>query len=169
MILHPNWDYVADRVMGGVSTGTLCHEVVQGRPAAVLRGQVSLDNNGGFVQMASDLHADGTAVDASAFDGVAIDVCGNDEVYDLRLRTDQLTRPWQSFRAEFRASRDWQTVHVPFASLQAHKTDAMFNRACVRRIGVLAIGRVFTAEVAVANLRLYRTAESQIGENQPNA
>ena len=59
------WEYVADRVMGGVSAGQMTQEMVQGRMATRLCGDVSLENNGGFVQIASDL----PDMDASGWDG----------------------------------------------------------------------------------------------------
>ena len=73
------WQLVTDRVMGGVSDGTLVRETVSGRPALRMRGDVSLENNGGFVQMALDLAPDGAGVDASAWSGIELDVIGNDE------------------------------------------------------------------------------------------
>lgn len=152
--LTPDWEYVADRVMGGVSTGQITSD--PGTPGAVrLTGRVSLENNGGFVQMAFDLQKDGGAFDASAFTGVEIEVKGNAEQYDLRLRTDQLTRPWQSFRTDFTAPAAWTTLRIPFSDFQSHKTDATFDPARLRRIGVLAIGRVFDADVSVARIALY--------------
>lgn len=156
MELYPNWEYVADVVMGGLSRGGRTTEVFCGRNADVLRGDVSLDNNGGFVQIACDLCADGTMFDASGWTGLELDVCGNGEHYDIRLRTDQLTRPWQSFRAEFVASGDWQSIRLPFDDFVPHRTDAAFDPARLKRIGLLAIGRAFRAEVAIAGLRLYR-------------
>tara|TARA_R110002124_G_scaffold213874_4_gene379909 strand:- start:455 stop:619 length:165 start_codon:yes stop_codon:yes gene_type:complete len=54
---------------------------------------VSRDNSGGFVQIAFDLVPGGGPFDASPWDGIALDVHGNTEPYDLRLRTDQVTRP----------------------------------------------------------------------------
>ncbi|MBZ8118619.1 CIA30 family protein [Roseovarius sp. LXJ103] len=154
MDLTPDWEYVADRVMGGVSTGGMAVETVKGRSAARLTGQVSLDNNGGFVQMAFDL-ADGASMDASPYAGIEIETCGNGETYDLRLRTDRLTRPWQSFRAEFLAPPEWQVIRIPFVHFAAHRTEAVFDPAGLRRIGVLAIGRVFEADVAIARIALY--------------
>ena len=151
MDLSPTWEYVADAVMGGVSQGRLTLETVDGRDAARLTGTVSLDNNGGFLQMAFD-----AAADMSGWTGVEIDVAGNDETYDLRVRTDQLTRPWQSFRTSFTAQREWTSVRIPFADLTPHRTDATFDPRRVRRIGILAIGRVFDADVAVSGVRLYR-------------
>ena len=154
MEISPNWEYVADTVMGGVSSGQAKRETVQGRDAMRLTGDVSLDNNGGFVQMAFDL-AGGDVVDASGFAGIELDVFGNSKEYDLRLRTDALQRPWQSFRASFTAPPQWTSLRVPFVDFSPHKTDATFDPARLRRVGVLAIGREFHADIAVAGLRFY--------------
>jgi hypothetical protein len=157
MELTPNWEFVADGVMGGVSTGHLQQEIYRGRMASVLRGDVSLDNNGGFVQIAFDLCADASGMDASAWDGIELDVSGNGEAYDLRLRTDQLTRAWQSFRTDFVAAPEWQSIRFPFDGMIPHRTEAAFDPARLRRVGVLGIGREFRAEVGVAAVRFYRT------------
>lgn len=156
MELNPKWEYVADDVMGGVSRGGMQQETFRGRMATVLRGDVSLDNNGGFVQIAFDVVHDGTRFDASGWDGIELETCGNGESYDIRLRTDQLTRPWQSFRSDFVAAPEWRKHRIAFDAVIAHKTEARFDPAHLRRIGILAIGREFEAEVAIANIRLYR-------------
>ncbi len=156
MELTTNWEYVADTVMGGVSTGAIYEEVIDDKAATVLRGKVSLDNNGGFIQMAFDLVPDGSAFDASAWTGIEIEVTGNGATYEMRLRTTALTRPWQSFRAEFSPTERWQTLRLPFEGFTAHRTDATFDPGDLRRIGILAIGQEFEAEIAVATLRLYR-------------
>ncbi|APE42803.1 NADH:ubiquinone oxidoreductase complex i intermediate-associated protein 30 [Sulfitobacter alexandrii] len=156
MELTPDWEFVADTVMGGVSTGEARREVVAGRNAMRLTGDVSLENDGGFVQMAFDLQPGGGPIDASAWTGVALDVRGNGEAYDLRLRTSDLSRPWQSFRCDFIAGPDWQTLTFPFSEFEPHRTEATFDPARLRRIGVLGIGRVFHADVAVAAVRLVR-------------
>jgi hypothetical protein len=153
--LVPNWEFVADTVMGGVSTGQVQHVEIAGRSAARLTGDVSLENNGGFVQMAFNLASDGGALDVSEFTGLEIEVYGNGEAYDLRLRTDQLTRPWQSFRTVFTAPPRWTTVRIPFSDIQPNKTDLSFDAKGLRRIGILAIGRAFEADVAVSAIRFY--------------
>ncbi|MFK7835868.1 MAG: CIA30 family protein [Sulfitobacter sp.] len=155
MILTPNWEYVADTVMGGVSAGQIEKTTSQGRAATRLTGSVSLENNGGFVQMAFDLKSDSGTLDASRFTGVEIEVRGNGEVYDVRLRTDELTRPWHSFRTEFTATREWQRLRIPFTDFTPHRTEVTFDPARLRRIGVLAIGRAFQADVSVARVGFY--------------
>lgn len=154
MLLDTNWEYVADRVMGGVSRGRMVAQDVAGRRAARLTGQVSLDNEGGFIQMAFDVLPGGGLLDASDFSAIELDAYGNGEIYDLRLRTDQLRRPWQSFRASFKAAPQWITHRIPFAAFQSHRTDATLDPGRLRRVGVLAIGREFAADVAVSAVRL---------------
>jgi hypothetical protein len=107
------------------------------------RGDVSLENNGGFVQVALDLSPGGDAVDASAWRGIELDVFGNGEEYGLHLRTADLSRPWQSYRQNFRAEPRWQTVQLPFPEFVPHRTDILFNVRRLRRVGVVAIGRAF--------------------------
>jgi len=71
------WAGYTDRVMGGVSTGSLSREEFDGQSANVLRGKVSLLNNGGFIQMAANLVPDSAecrSVDASNYKGVEVDV-----------------------------------------------------------------------------------------------
>lgn len=155
MQLHPHWEFVADTVMGGVSTGNVTHEIFEGREATVLRGEVSLDNNGGFIQMAFDLCQDGSSVDCSAWDGIQATVWGNSHTYDIRLRTAQLTRPWQSFRTDFETTSEWQTVQIPFASFIAHRVEAVFDPTCLRRVGIVAIGHEISALVAVSSIGFY--------------
>ena len=150
MKLDLTWDYVADDVMGGVSRGRMTHQVIAGRNAARLTGDVSLDNDGGFIQIASDLPG------AGGFAGFALDLIGNGEAYDLRLRTTDLTRPWQSYRTEVIAGADWTTHRIAFADLVPHRTDAPFDPARLRRIGIVAVGRAFHADVAVAGVRFWR-------------
>jgi len=71
--------HCSDKVMGGISMGNLSREFFDGKIANVLRGRVSMANNGGFIQMATNL-APGTSelsskpVDASRFEGVELDV-----------------------------------------------------------------------------------------------
>lgn len=151
MQLQPKWEYVADRVMGGVSSGKMRIHEIAGRRAAHLTGDVSLDNNGGFIQMAFDV-----STDATGWTGIEIEVLGNGETYEVRLKTTQLSRPWQSFRAVFEAPEIWTTVRVPFADLEAYRTSARFSAGELRRVGVLAVGRAFTADIAVSDVRFYR-------------
>lgn len=149
------WQCISDGVMGGRSAGGISRETRAQRAAICLRGAVSLENNGGFLQMALDLRADGGVLDASAFEGIALDVCGNGEQYSVHLRTDAVSRPWQSWRQHFDTSAAWQTIRLPFVAFEAHRIDAALDVRRLRRLGIVAIGRAFTADVAVARIGFY--------------
>jgi len=160
MHLTPAWEYVSDTVMGGVSSGEIKTEKVAERLATRLTGRVSLQNNGGFLQMAFDLHSDAHPFNASEWSGIEIDVYGNGEAYDIRLRTDQLARPWQSYRTAFIASETWTTFQLPFDDFEPHRTEIQFDPHRLKRIGILAIGRVFDVDIAVSAIKLYRDARA---------
>lgn len=152
--LGTRWRAVSDRVMGGVSQPHLQYTCLDGRHCLRLRGEVRLDNNGGFLQAVLDLAAGGGAFDASAYGAIALLVQGNGERYGVHLRSTELDRPWQSYRAGFVAAAGWQRVVLPFTAFAAHRTALPLDRARLRRIGIAAIGRAFTADVAVAELAL---------------
>jgi len=147
------WQLFTDQVMGGVSNGTMVRDVVSGRPAVRMRGDVRLENNGGFVQIAIDLAPDGKPIDASAWQGVELDVFGNGEEYSLHLRTEDLTQPWQSYRQSFRAGQEWRTIPFRFGDFVPYRTETLLNLRRIRRIGLVAIGRAFSADLAVGGVR----------------
>ncbi|MFK7792055.1 MAG: CIA30 family protein [Devosiaceae bacterium] len=146
---------ITDGVMGGRSSGTLTHETVQGREAVRMRGTVSLENDGGFIQMAADLNTDGSPLDASNFNGIEVTATGNGETYNFHLRTSNITRPWQSYRQSFIAGSTWETHRIPFTDFAPHRIEAPLDITTLQRIGILGIGRVFEADISISELRFY--------------
>lgn len=149
------WQLVTDVVMGGVSRGLTSKETLEGREAIRMRGNVSTENNGGFLQIALDLAPVTGLFDAGGFTGLEIDVLGNHESYGAHLRTIDITRPQQSYRQSFVATPDWQTLQLPFVQFMPHRIDVPLDVRRLRRIGLVAIGREFAADLAVARLALY--------------
>ncbi len=148
------WRLVSDTVMGGTSQGQLIPDTVQGRPCLRLTGHVSLENNGGFVQASLDLGAD-ALLDASSYHGFEIEVCGNGESYNLHLRTADTVIVWQSYRVSFEALPRWQTLRLPFLAFQPYRIDVPLDLRCLKRMGLVAIGREFTADLCVGRVGLY--------------
>jgi len=151
--IGPAWRFFSDGVMGGVSTGAMTTETVNGRAALCLRGQVRLENNGGFVQMALELPA---LPGGASWRGVELDVLGNGRRYGVHLRTRGMMAPWQAYRASFEARPEWHTVRLPFDDFDPYRTSKTLEPASIRRIGIVAIGERFEAEVCIARLSLYR-------------
>jgi|SRR5208283_1005974 len=149
-----SWRLFTDRVMGGVSQGTLVRDTVAGRPAIRMRGEVSLENNGGFVQISLDLTKDLGVGNASAWFGVELDAVGDDQAYNVHLRTEDLTRPWQSYRESFKADGQWRTIQLRFEKFLPHRTHVPLDTRRLRRIGVVAIGGSYAFDLAVGGVRL---------------
>lgn len=150
------WRLFTDRVMGGVSTAASGYDVVAGRRCLRLRGEVSLANNGGFVQVALPLLVEGGPFDASAFRGVRLRVRGNGETYHVHLRSPNNTRPWQYYSAEFSAGPEWRWVNLPFADFRPKNLRRPLDASRLLRIALVAIDREFRADVAVSGLEFFR-------------
>jgi len=152
--LGTQWRLVTDQVMGGVSNGELTLDNYKGKNCLRMRGDVSTDNNGGFVQIALDLTQD-EPLDASAYAGIELSISGNNEHYNIHIRTTDLWLPWQSYRFSFKTTPDWQIIRIPFANLEAYRTTTKFHQDKLKRIGLVGIGRNFQADMCVSSIRLY--------------
>lgn len=148
------WRLFTDRVMGGVSSGQLGPDEVAGRACLRMRGNVNLENNGGFVQMALNL-GDSLPQQLTRFGGLSLDVYGNAESYNVHLRTEQMRLPWQSYRAGFVAKPTWQTIQLPFAEFEPYRTSEILDVSRLHRLGLVAIGRAFAADLCVARVSFY--------------
>jgi hypothetical protein len=149
------WRGFSDQVMGGISKETIALAEIDGRRALSLSGDVRLENNGGFIQAALDLAPAGQTLDASAYAGVLLIACGNGERYGVHLRTPACVRPWQSYRASFIAEADWREIRLPFASFEPYRLTEPLDVRHLRRLGLVAIGRAFHADLAVSAVGLY--------------
>jgi hypothetical protein len=142
------WRLFTDGVMGGVSKGELTFDIVDNRRCMRLSGDVRLENNGGFVQIALDIN-EGQTINIEAYKGFLLDVYGNAEEYNVHLRTDETQRPWQSYRATFQAVPSWQTIFLPFSQFEPYRIETPMDPADIRRIGIVAIGRAFAANLCI--------------------
>ncbi|WP_166253459.1 CIA30 family protein [Marinobacter salicampi] len=140
------WTLVSDQVMGGVSSGTLRQEDRYGSSCACLSGRTRLENNGGFLQMKLEIEPDHLRAD---YGGLFIELLGGAHDYNLHVKTDQLEKPWQSFRCTLQAEPRRTRFVVPYSQLQAHRTDAELQPANIRSVAVVAIGSAFDVDVCV--------------------
>jgi hypothetical protein len=154
--LGTRWRGVSDKVMGGISEAAIVHAVISSHPCLHLTGEVRLENDGGFIQAALDLAPSGGTFDAFGYIGLRLIVHGNGEQYSLHLRTPDNVCSWQSYRAQFHAGPNWETVDIPFSAFAPHRIDTPLDITQLRRIGLVAIGRAFYADLAVSELGFYR-------------
>ena len=146
------WDFVADTVMGGVSSGRA--EIVgDGNKRALrLRGTVRTDNNGGFIQ-ARRRFSEPWPHDA---EGLRLRVQGNGARYFVFLKTPNLSRVWHSYRAPFVAKTKWHSVDIPFHMFSPSHMGmpAMVTASDVNSIAIVAYGDDYGADVSVSGIRL---------------
>ncbi len=153
------WEGFTDRVMGGLSQ-MHCGVVDTDRgPALQMRGQVRLDNGGGFIQVRLPLSASGEAIDGSAWSAVAVEARGEPGAYYLHARTADTRRPWQHYRAPLPVEEDWQRVVVPFAHFVPQGLDAPLDRSRLLTVAVVAYGQAFEALLEVQRLELTTECE----------
>ena len=153
--LGTRWRGVTDTVMGGVSRVSLSRSLIDGRRCLHMSGEVSLENRGGFVQASLQLVDAADTLDAARYTGIRLTVRGNGEEYSVHLRTTDLIRPWQSYRSQFAAGPSWQQVELPFCRFRPHRVSTPMELRRLRRLGLVAIGRAFHADLAVAEISLY--------------
>lgn len=145
---------MTDDVMGGVSFGELTLEKLNSVDCIKMSGHVSKENNGGFVQMSLNLMQI-EPFDASIYDGVELKILGNNEIYNLHIKTVDLFRPWQSYRSAFQTKLEWQDIRISFSELERHRTDVPFRKDKIKRIAIAAIGREFDVELYLASIKFY--------------
>jgi len=151
--LHSQWTFVADTVMGGVSSGGVSWETNGDAGFARLAGSVSTENRGGFIQFRRDLPY---VLPASAR-GVRLVVRGNGERYFIHLRTRGLVVPWQYFQAGFATSAHWREVRLPLSEFTASGSLMRPTPAAssITSIGVVAYGRDHQARIDVREIGFY--------------
>jgi hypothetical protein len=154
--LGTEWQAFTDQVMGGISRGSAVRDTVAQRPCLRLRGEVSLQNNGGFVQVALSVRLANRPLDASTFSGICLMATGNGETYFIHLRTSDTRLPWQYYQAAFQTDGQWRQIDIPFSAFRPENLRAALDPSCIERIGVVAARKAFTADVAVARLACYR-------------
>lgn len=146
------WSVFTDRVMGGVSVAQAQLVSVRGRRALRLQGRVSLERNGGFVQVARPLTEDTAPLDASGTLGLQLEVCGAPGPYFVHVRTVHTRAPWQYYRAPLTVETEWRTVQVPWTAFTPGGLAHPLDVRGLLRIGMVAGTVAFDADVSLARL-----------------
>ncbi|MCP4001524.1 MAG: hypothetical protein GY727_11500 [Gammaproteobacteria bacterium] len=150
-----NWRGFSDQVMGGVSNAKLDSATIAGKNCIQLTGTVTRENNGGFIQMALYFGANNDEFDGSAYKGLELLVYGNNEDYNLHVRTSDCGWYDESYRMTFYAEPLWQKIRIPWETFEANKVEAPLNSSHLQRIAILGWMREFEANVALAEISLY--------------
>jgi hypothetical protein len=149
------WRGFSDRVMGGVSDATFGKAIIGGKNSMRLSGRVTRESNGGFIQMAMYFGSGNAELDASAYAGIELRVHGNNENYNVHVRTADCGWYDDSYRYTFLAKDSWQTVRIPWGEFKPNSVKVPLNSGRINRISILGWMREFQADIALARIALY--------------
>lgn len=147
------WQFFADGVMGGKSSGKLEFWRDGEISFARMIGNVTTKNNGGFIQFRAKI--------AGSLDkkmkGLKIVARGNNQKYFIHLRTSGTLLPWQYYSQSFDAKTNWTKLALPFSSFKASGSfmRKKLNPSTIRSLGIVAYGREHQAEIEVSEVIFY--------------
>ncbi len=147
------WTVVNDRVMGGTSSGQL---YVNARGHGVFKGQVSLENNGGFSSLRYRPKA---VIPTTPSSKMVIRVKGDGKRYQFRIKSNASDA--HAYVSYFTTTTTWQTVVLPLAEMyptfRGRRLEMdNYNGAGVAELGFLIGNKTaehFTLEIAALALQ----------------
>lgn len=157
------WQGFTDGVMGGRSrmeAGVERAREAGEDPYLRLSGEVSLENNGGFIQVRL-LLSDGGAWDAGEYRGVFLEARSDrplDGGYWMHLRTSRTRMPWAHYEQTLPVTGEWQRIELPFAEFAPSYMLARRgpDQSRLRSLAVVAAKQAFSAQIEVRRIGLYR-------------
>jgi len=155
--LGTRWEGFTDKVMGGVSELQVRRESSEAGALLHLSGRVSLENNGGFIQVRLFLHRDRKPFDAGQYRGVELRVRGREDGYYVHLRTTRTVFPWSYYAQQFPVQEQWTLVRLPFEGFAAENMlPGAPNVSRLVSIAIVAAKKEFPADLYVDSVALYR-------------
>ena len=150
------WQYVSDRVMGGVSNGQVTLEQDGEMYYARLTGNVSTRNNGGFIQLRSRVSFANSEKEGQNLQGVRLNVRGNGETYEIHITPNDRAYYGDYYSATFKADSDWKMIDLPFNKFERTRfNNSKLDAKNIRSFSITAYGRDFVSDVSVSTIEFY--------------
>ena len=150
---EPNqWNYVADTVMGGISTGGVEFKNIEGKTIAILTGNVTTENNGGFVRLSNRVD-----IKSNDFKGIKFQAKGNNEAYEIHVTLKGIKMPpWSYLSKAFEVTDYWQEYRIEFKDLKSNGfAVASMKPKNIRDISIAGYGRDFEVDLAIKDISLF--------------
>jgi len=152
----PKWTFLTDRVMGGASVGSMKKVRLEGRGVLHITGNVSLKNNGGFIQARTNLNSRGKTFDAGNFEGILLQTKGNGARYAIHLKTSDTRLPWQYYQALFKSDNTWQEIKIPFSGFKPYSLTKPLEIKALKTIAIVAANKQFKADIYIDSIGFYK-------------
>ena len=143
-----DWYGVTDRVMGGKSN--LQVEFVE--ETFILRGNVTTQNNGGFVRLVQDIK-----LNDDALSGISFLARGNDEVYEIHATLKGVKMPpWSYMSHSFQVTDEWKRYEIYFKDLKSSGYSARkMKPKNINNIAFAGYGRDFDVNLMVKDISIF--------------
>ena len=152
-----------DNVMGGKSTLNIYTDDVMGGKSTLeensasreyihLMGEVTTENNGGFVRMGCQSK---NKLSKSA-KGLKFMAKGNNEAYEIHITLSGMKMPpWSFFRKEFKVNEEWQEFFIEFNDFEKYGYSLKsFKPQNFREIAFAGYGRDFKVDLFLKDIEL---------------
>jgi peptide methionine sulfoxide reductase msrA/msrB len=149
------WEFITDDVMGGKSTGDM--DMVEEDEDKMLHmsGKLSLENNGGFIQVRRPISEGSKYFDASGYAGVRVKVKGDGNEYAVHLRSRGTWLPWQYYEAKFQTTGQWQDIKIPFEQFKPYYLKRELNTSKLKTVALVALKEKFEPDIYLREIAMY--------------
>ena len=127
----------------------------EGMIFARLTGNVSTDNNGGFIQLRTKLSFNDLNSEQGKLEGVRLNVRGNGETYHIFIRTSTDRSYRDYYSATFKAGDKWQIIDLPFGQFKHRYSNQILDGNDIRTFAIVAYGRDFVSDISVSKIIFY--------------
>ena len=148
------WNFITDQVMGGVSTGKFIVEKVEGILCYRMIGDISTQNNGGFIQIKAKLSPE---IKSEDYNGIYIKVYGNEKKYNLHLRSALTLAPWQYYSYTFDTTKNWNEIRAPFKKFKKsnfYQPKSILGQN-INSVGLVAGFDDFKSDICLSEIGFY--------------
>lgn len=119
-----------------------------------MTGNVTTENNGGFIQIRTPLKP---LIKANKYEGIYIKIFGNNKNYSLHLKTKLTLALWQYYSYSFVKKNKWLEIKTPFKDFTIsnfYQSKKLANQN-ITSIALVAAFDDFYADICLAEIRLY--------------
>ena len=156
-LTNTKWEGITDQVMGGKSDIYIRRIPAESGNVLKMEGNVSLEKNGGFIQVRLLFKDTEKYFNAEHFKGIEIRCRGKGDNYYIFLRTSRTKFPWSHFAYKIPVNESWQTVKIPFVGfLSKNMFKSRLRTNKLKSIAVAAAENEFYADIEIDYLAFYR-------------
>ena len=151
---NQNWAFFTDGVMGGLSEGKAIISKVEGENCYHMTGNVTTENNGGFIQIRNQLKP---TISTKNYEGIYLKVYGNKEDYSIHIRTALTMAPWQYYKYSFNSRNKWNIIKAPFNQFKksnSYQPSTLIGQN-IKSIGLVAGFKDFKADICLSEIGFY--------------